>query len=274
MKISRTKFNKKLYFLENSTFISSLGEYQDYIGYLDKSWSPDSELWFRGVSDSRFDLVPSVYRKNVWDYDEEVAKDFANDIIHHAKGHLSNAHLIGVWEWYQIMQHFNVPTRLLDWTSGHLIALYFACRYAEVKQVSVPSVWVINPFDLNGLSLKISSIFYTDKLTRDKQDNVVDKYLFNSTKLPEYPIAILPPYVNERMSTQKSCFTVHGTFKNGFVELYKKNKSLELAKLKISPTKAYQIKCDLVSAGITEATLFPDLEGVARELRFEYKMKQ
>ena len=91
--------------------------------------------------------------------------------------------------------------------------------------------------------------------------------------LPNYPIAIYPPYVNNRLSAQKSCFTVHGSMKSGFETLYKKNPKLRLVQLKIDGSKAIDLKDKLISAGITETTLFPDLEGLARELRYGFQME-
>lgn len=272
MIIKKDSFIKYSSKMVNRELISSVGEYQDYINYFHKLWGVDTTLWFRGVSNSKYKLVPSIYRNKVWAYDADLAKDMVNSFIHRARGYLPNAHLIGKWEWYQIIQHHNMPTRLLDWTSGYSIALYFACRTAIAEMSTTPSVWILNPYYLNELSKKQMVIFYTDKLTRDSEDSVVDEYLFDNHELPKYPIAIIPPYVNERMSSQKSCFTVHGKVKFGFEELYKKNKSFELVQLQISKKAAYGIKHDLVESGITEGTLFPDLEGLARELRFDFEM--
>ena len=51
------------------------------------------------------------------------------------------------WEWYFLMQHSGAPTRLLDWTEGALIALYFAVR--NKLDETDAAVWVLNPWSLN-----------------------------------------------------------------------------------------------------------------------------
>jgi FRG domain len=52
----------------------------------------------------------------------------------------------------------NLPTRLLDWSEGALIALHFALK--ECK----PVVWMLNPLDLNDLS-------YTTLPSRHAREN-------------------------------------------------------------------------------------------------------
>ena len=104
----------------------------------------------------------------------------------------------------------------------------------------------------------------------DDEDKIVDSYIDDlNPDLPRYPIAIEPAYTNERMTVQRSCFTIHGTVKNGFSSAHRLHANFELVQLKIRTSRAVKIKSQLMSAGITEATLFPDLEGLVRDLKFE-----
>jgi len=267
MKIKGNTFQKYSWKYANKKLINSIGEYREYINYFIHRWGDN--LWFRGVSNSTFRLTPSIYRKKVWTYDFDQAKDIFNNFIHRARSYLAGGN-IGKWEWYQIMQHHNLPTRLLDWTEGSYIALYFACRLPDSQ--ATPSVWILDPFHLNKISSKNETIYFTDTLTREKEDSIVDDYLNDDVEMPDYPIAINPPYVNKRMSAQKSCFTVHGENKFGFENLYRNNKNFHLVQLKISGKAAQKIKKELVNGGISESTLFPDLEGLAREIRFDFDM--
>lgn len=230
------------------------------------------DIWYRGVSNSDYQLIPSIYRDNVWYWDIQQEKNITHSFIHRAKGYINNSSTIGIWEWYQIMQHHGLPTRLLDWTEGYLIALYFSVR--NIVNKNIPAVWVLNPHGLNEYTSKLYVIYFTDSITRDSDDNeIVDKYLPGSNGLPNLPIALAPPYVDERMSSQKSCFTVHGKNMEGFESIFKLNKKIQLCQLTIDPTKAESIRNELYKMGITEATLFPDLEGLARELRYKFGMK-
>lgn len=250
--------------LQSAKPISSIHQYQESIGYLVKKWE-QRELWFRGVSDMTFELVPGIYRQNVWKYDSDSADDLSNSFIHRAKSLLPLSSSLSKWEWYQLMQHYGIPTRLLDWTEGSLIALFFALRGSSIKPN--PSVWVIDPYDLNRISASKDSLFYTDKITRVSEDEIVDAYLNDGGLSKRYPIAIIPPFVDIRMSAQKSCFTVHGKLKDGFSKAFQRNRNFRLVQFVFDGSHAIDLKNELNLSGITEGTLFPDLEGLARELK-------
>lgn len=269
--ISKTNFKNGAYKTYNVDLITSIDEYLQHIEFLQKAWGED-KLWFRGVDQSQYKLCPTIYRKTLWKYDKVEAHNITNHFIHKAKAYVELSAKRTKWEWYQIMQHFGLPTRLLDWTEGYLIALYFAVR--NPNNVSTPCVWILNPNDLNHSSVENSTVFFTDPLTMEEADRIVNDYLDDDLgKMPKYPIAVLPPYVNKRMTAQRSCFTVHGWVKNGFAALHKRFQQFDVVQLRIRTKSAETLRNQILRAGINEATLFPDLEGLARELKIDFKMK-
>lgn len=50
--------------------------------------------------------------------------------------------------WLTLMQHYGLPTRLLDWSESPLVALYFALSSDEDAKADA-AVWVLNPMKLN-----------------------------------------------------------------------------------------------------------------------------
>ena len=80
-------------------------------------------------------------------------------------------------------------------------------------------------------------------------------------------MAVHPTYLHPRMSAQRSVFTVHGTKKQPLDKLVPSN---FLAKFGIQPDARQTMSHDLAILGIQEATAFPDLDGLARELASLY----
>lgn len=88
------------------------------------------------------------------------------------------------------------------------------------------------------------------------------------------PIAIKPAYGHERMSAQKSCFTIHGADRRGLDEVYAVHPLQPgfLVPLTIDRPQVEMIRSELRVAGITHSTVFPDLGGLARELGERYRL--
>lgn len=79
----------------------------------------------------------------------------------------------------------------------------------------------------------------------------------------DVPIAIHPTHIHPRFSAQRSCFTVHGIDKRS---LYKIAPQV-LWRYEIDMDEQENIKKDLRLLGITHASINPDLDGLAMELK-------
>jgi FRG domain len=257
-----------------SEFLTQVSELRSVLEFeKDDPWGP----WFRGQQRHYWPLCPKLYR----DYGgyAKVKRDHIDDEIREEfivrAPILSDTKPAGNddWEWYFLMQHFGTPTRLLDWTEGALLGLYFAVK--DNPGFYDSAVWVLDPFELNRRAIRKEEVIppsATGVLPGDKRR--VDPWLpprfKNMAGLPKRPVAVYPTHIARRISTQRSCFTVHGTDVMGLDRLQDSGNRC-LLKIVIPSFRVQAIRRELEASGIDEATIFPDLAGLSRALSLKWK---
>jgi len=222
----------------------------EFMQWLNNSSDSDSDMDFdmyRGQLDEKWELVPSIVRY----VNADLAKGYKSttDIESHLiewfekystpyKDYRSVLHLEKLIDG----QHYGLPTRLLDWTTNPLKALYFA---------------VENPkFDnTNGVVYGIGPTGWWEGIKKvELNDNLV---------------AFFPELLNERINAQEGCFISFPLPTIGFnvLPLSIKNypKGVEvLEKVIIEAKRKAKIRFELNKLGINQRTIYPGLEGVAK----------
>lgn len=233
----------------------------------DDSHDAPLQMWFRGQANARWKLVPSLYRMRQSNENELRTEFKLRAFQLMPEGHVPKDDK----EWYFLMQHFGTPTRLLDWTDGALIALYFAVK--AQKKIKNAAVWMLDPEWLNAEVLKeVDPDNYMSGVLLPDWREVSDWFPipFEQPLHVVLPIAVDPPHVARRVSVQRSRFTIHGRSKRGLDVLAQGLPNTRLVKLVIPNKVGKDILRNLSTCGIVETSVFPDLEGLSRELETKW----
>jgi|SRR5271154_137773 len=109
--------------------IESLEDLSGLVRKIKEDLHPHIRWWWRGQANKVWKLHPGVYRPNFpvkeeWEriqLENHLAQDFRVESAGLIEG--TNEHD----KIYFLEQHYGLPTRLLDWTTNPLAALFFAC---------------------------------------------------------------------------------------------------------------------------------------------------
>ncbi|MCK5116228.1 MAG: FRG domain-containing protein [Candidatus Aegiribacteria sp.] len=245
--------------------VRCLSEYLDLVKYINDEYfdlkNSTTYTWYRGQANSEWSLVPSLYRGEFCvQFERELNRDFqlsASPFLKHLPKH--------ELEWLFVMQHYGAPTRLLDWTEGALVALFFAVENIQCE--SDATVWTLHPWKLNEWTLKINRV----PLASDDEMSdycLGDPSTVNRRINAMYPAAIRPSRMSSRILAQRGAFTIHGCKISGIQRLNMRKKFLQ--RIYIEGKAKREIRRELLMVGIGRNTIFPELDNLGRELAYRY----
>lgn len=241
---------------------SNIAEYLSLLSKLSEIIGDDA-VWFRGHCKSEYTLLPSLARDD---------KAVEREIIL-SKKFKQNAYSFrqnpprDEWEWLFLMQHFGVPTRLLDWTESPLVALYFAVNDLDQNHDQKNGdIWAILPSKYNYEVPRIRPEVQVD-IPCFGMDSVLDDYRPDRIVLEKmsnkYPVAAIAHRQNERIMAQLGVFTIMHRDKTPLEQIADNF----LVRYSIPHEAKPRLRSELSALRINRMSLFPELTSVAELAR-------
>lgn len=240
------------------------------------STNKNCELWYRGAVRNTFQLIPRISRSvRGFQLNPELETVFLSKFESLAEPYVTSLPasplqdgINAYWSWLFEMQHYGVPTRLLDWSRDALVGLFFATNPDDTSLTPGidAEVFVLNPVTLNQ-AYSFNSFVAPGYIpnVQESSFNVIFGPDAPPLALP-LPAAAIGPLNNTRIVAQRGTFTVFPKQKILIpLELFN-NSSTFLFKICIAWEAFSTIQAQLTRYGITMITLFPEIQSVAGEV--------
>ena len=236
----RMEYSYKYYW--HSTFlINSLAEYIGIINLLndckDEEYLSNKEMniCYRGVANCSWELEPSVSFLKLFDYESELVDEFIRLRPEEFSSIRNDFELLAK------MQHYGLPTRLVDFSYNPLVALYFACLESKVDTedckcdkgdgkkdgrvlAHLPVKQIINDQKVANIICSMhrheyGSLLYKDVLEHEilfKENGIqIEDYINTVFRRDGGSVMLRPPYISEREKRQDSIFMVFANDMSG-----------------------------------------------------------
>lgn len=238
--------------------VSTWDQYLQIVGKY-KNWA------FRGHADASWKLWSTISRElqnrhvkpEYWlEQEHRIIWIFQRKISHYLE---NIPNLADTLRWLALMQHHGAPTRMLDFTWSPYVAAFFALESSTTDA----AVWAVNSPKLG------THCFRGDTWEDDwvpSPNEALKRYKVNGLD----KVAIGEPFhKNQRLIAQSGTFLCPVDLSKPVEEILGKRKNV-IAKIVLcgSSLRKHALS-ELYSMNISNATLFPDLDGLARSLNYE-----
>lgn len=221
-------------------------------------------IWFRGQENSEWHLVPSIQRGELDQKETYITNDFyiyVNQIEDNMPDKTNYA------AWMSLMQHYGLPTRILDWSSSPLVACYFAVeKNRDLKNDSC--IWVLIPRKVNKQEDFGECVYPIDAYT--VQQMLTPAFKSNAKLEEKFVDKIITCHSvekNLRMYSQQSSFTVHNSRK----KLEEICDSDTLLKFVIPCAYKQELYEAINILGVSTSFIYPDMEHVSKDIIRKYR---
>jgi hypothetical protein len=261
---------------------SILGELIESVMELKHDMKLTNEIYYRGETKSHYKLTPKLLRKSHETERQLFLRE--NDIycrtIVMAANDLQSYQ--SSWQLLALFQHYQLPTRLLDWSSSLITAIMFAiepcleCRNETCKSDSKcnkedynPRIWLLDPKKMHGDLHKRTKLARLYAVTIGVDDSKIQDYKTTfiekrNSKIWSYkngPIFLEIPWANPRIRAQKGYFTFH----NDSIPLENMPTSRNwLSRIEISKHLISQLKDEISTIGTNEFDIYPDITNLSK----------
>ncbi len=190
---------------------------------------------YRGVSDATYELVTTMGRLPL--ANDTVREQYENEVFLEFK---RRAHPFlrkipdSDLEWLFLARHYNLPTRLLDWTTNPLVALFFATESNRTTDFAVYTKLVVNWYQ---------TVSSDSDLFRDMKEG----------------FGLRPSHTDARYLSQSGVFTIHPSYRVD-------TDADRVVKFVFPSSSREEVRERLSRFGILPSFIYANLDGVAQDI--------